>query len=83
MKRAVPMSPLAFQAFLSLAEAAQRLDRCPVSVRRLVKRNLLPRDPNSRHIAIPAWAIKIYVERAGVVEPYWWNRPGFRKCVND
>ena len=59
---------------MTVTETAERLGRSPLSVYRLLKRGLLPRDPNSRHIAIPAWAVDGYIENAGNLKAHWWEQ---------
>lgn len=59
--------------FLALKEIALRLGRSKASAKKLVTRNLLPKDPNNRHICVPKWAVDHYINNGGHVTPLWWN----------
>ena len=62
-----------YAPFLTLKEVAQKLRRSRASANRLIKRELLPSDPNNRHICVPNWAVDHYIINGGHVTPLWWN----------
>ena len=70
------MAPHISPLFLTVTECASKLGRSRLSIYRLLKRGLLPRDPNSRHVAIPEWSVTSYVEQAGNLQPFWWKNTG-------
>lgn len=70
------METKSLHSFLTASEIAAKLGCSRISIYRLVQRELLPSDPNSRHLKIPVWAFDAYVAASGNLQPLWWTKPG-------